>query len=64
MLNAKGRARTIAGHKVTASRGRTFFTLRINGVKGADRLRFRVRGPKLRGGARVHTQVTTSRRHR
>ena len=66
-IHAKGRATTIAGRKVTASRGRTFFTLRINGVKGADRLRVRVRAAKLRGRGgrvRVHTQVTSSRRHR
>ena len=60
-LQAQGRTITAGTLKVRGSRGKTFYALRVNGIRGA-RLRTRVRAIKVRGRARIHTQVGQSRR--
>jgi hypothetical protein len=64
-LLKRGRSRlTFGDFKLRGRRGPTFYTLRINGVRGAT-LRVRTRTHGVRGKAvRVHTQVTQSRRRR
>jgi hypothetical protein len=63
-LLRKGRTRlTFGDYKLRGRRGRTFYTVRINGVRGAT-LRVRTRTHKVSGKVRIHTQVTQSRRRR
>jgi hypothetical protein len=63
-LLERGKARlTFGSIKLRGRRGRTFYTLRINGTRGAT-LRVRTSTREVRGSARVHTQVTQSRRRR
>ena len=47
---------------VRGERGDTFFALRVNGVKGGKKVRIKVKPRKVRGKARVHTQISQSRR--
>jgi hypothetical protein len=51
--------------KVRGRRGPTFYSLRVNGVRGAT-LRIRTRARTVKGAkvVRVHTQVSQSRRRR
>lgn len=63
-LLKRGKARLTSGSiELRGRRGRTFYTMRINGTRGAT-LRVRTSTREVRGTARVHTQVTQSRRRR
>jgi hypothetical protein len=63
-LLKRGKARlTFGSIKLRGRRGPTFYSLRINGARGAA-LRVLTSTHQVRGTARIHTQVTQSRRRR
>ncbi|WCB94087.1 hypothetical protein DSM104299_02815 [Baekduia alba] len=63
---ASGQTVTVGKVKVSGRRGLTYVSLHVTGLKGADRLRVRVKAAAVRGrdGVRVRTQVAQSRRRR
>jgi hypothetical protein len=58
------RGRRIADAPVTASRGRTFRSLHVRGLKSGRRLRVVVRSDDRRSSGRIYARVTQSRMRR